>query len=149
MHSLLVLFAQRRQDPDFGPVELAMVAVYLGIFIVFIAGAWKMCEKAGEPGWSQIIPFYNIIVLGRMAGLSGLWIFLNFVPCIGIIANAMLNIKLAERFGKDAGFGVAAFFLPFICYPILGFGGAEYERPLTTREVLARKSGPPDFSNFR
>lgn len=149
MNSFLVLFAQRRQEAEFGPVELAMVAFYLGIIIVFIAGAWKMCEKAGEPGWSQLIPIYNLIVLGKMAGLSGLWIFLNFVPCIGIIANAMLNIKLAERFGKDAGFGVAAFFLPFICYPILGFGSAEYERPLTTRQMLERKNPPPDFGNFR
>jgi hypothetical protein len=33
---------------------------------------------------------------------------------------------IAERFGKDIGFAIGLFFLPFIFIPILGFGSAEY-----------------------
>lgn len=149
MNTCIALFAQRQQEMELGPIQLAIIAVELGLFVAMFAGMWKMCDKAGEPGWSQLIPIYNLIVLGRMAGVSGLMILLTFIPCIGLIPFLMLNVKLAERFGKDAGFGVAAFFLPFICYPILGFGDAQYERPLTARDVLDRRSGPPDFGNLR
>jgi hypothetical protein len=34
---------------------------------------------------------------------------------------------LAGRFGKGVGFVVGMIFLPFIFYPILGFGPAEYQ----------------------
>ena len=29
--------------------------------IAAIVGMWKMLEKAGEPGWAALIPFYNIL----------------------------------------------------------------------------------------
>ena len=28
--------------------------------IAAVVGMWKMLEKAGEPGWSALIPFYNM-----------------------------------------------------------------------------------------
>jgi hypothetical protein len=40
-------------------------------------------------------------------------------------------IALAEKFGKGAGFGIGLAFLPFIFYPILGFGSATYVGPKT------------------
>jgi len=127
----LLLFAQRRNN-DVDPVIFVIVGIiYLGIIAVFliptIAGMWKVNEKAGEPGWAAIVPIYNMIVAFRVAGMDPMWILVMFIPCFSIIPAVMLSIKTAEKFGKDAGFGVAMFFVPFICYPILGFGSAEYE----------------------
>jgi len=36
------------------------------------------------------------------------------------------GIAVAEKFGKDAGFGGGLTLLDFIFYPSLGFGGASY-----------------------
>lgn len=34
--------------------------VSLIIYIILVAGMWKMFEKAGIDGWKAIIPIYNI-----------------------------------------------------------------------------------------
>ena len=34
--------------------------VSLVIYIILVAGMWKMFEKAGIDGWKAIIPIYNI-----------------------------------------------------------------------------------------
>jgi hypothetical protein len=36
-------------------------------------------------------------------------------------------VAIAEKFGKGGGFAVGLIFLPFIFYPILGFGSATYK----------------------
>ncbi len=131
MSTSFALFAQRQPDPAESAAAMVVMAIYVVLIIVMIVANWKLNEKAGEPGWACLVPIYNVIVLGRMAGLTTLWIVLLFVPCVNIIALFMLNIKLAERFGKDAGFGIAMAFLPFICMPILAFGSARYEPPHT------------------
>ncbi len=130
MSTSFALLAQRQPDPMESGAGIVIMLVYFALIIVMIVANWMLNEKAGEPGWACLVPIYNVIVLGRMAGLTTLWIVLLFVPCANIIALFMLNIKLAERFGKDAGFGVAMAFLPFICMPILAFGSARYTPPL-------------------
>ena len=30
------------------------------IYVILVAGMWKMFEKAGIAGWKAIIPIYNI-----------------------------------------------------------------------------------------
>jgi len=46
---------------------------------------------------------------------------------VNIIAVFVVSIALAERYGKSAGFGVGLAILPFVFYPILGFGDAEFQ----------------------
>ena len=55
------------------------------------------------------------------------WIILFFIPFINAIASILVNLALAEKFGKGAGFAVGLIFLPFIFYPILAFGNATYK----------------------
>jgi hypothetical protein len=38
---------------------------------------------------------------------------------------------VATNFGKDAGFTVGLIFLPWIFFPILGYGQAVYQGPVT------------------
>jgi hypothetical protein len=39
----------------------------------------------------------------------------------------IVSIDVAKGFGKDVGFGIGLAFLPFIFYPILGFGSSQYQ----------------------
>lgn len=97
------------------------------VAIVLIASVWKVFSKAGEPGWAAIIPIYNTIVLLKIAGKPVWWILLMLIPLVNFIVLIVVMISLAERFGKGAGFGLGLALLPFIFYPLLGFGSATYQ----------------------
>jgi hypothetical protein len=102
-----------------------------GVFLIFvvpaIAGMWKIFEKAGQPGWAAVIPFYNMFVATQIAGRDILWFILLFVPCIGIVAAILIWMDLAKNFGKDPIWGIGIAFLPFIFLPLLGFSDAKYQ----------------------
>jgi hypothetical protein len=95
---------------------------------------WKVFQKAGEPGWAVIVPIYNFVVLLRIAGRPLWWILLYFIPVVSLIPSIMVPIDIAKRFGKGTGFGIGLLFLPFIFYPILGFGDATVEGVWTPDE---------------
>ncbi len=97
------------------------------IVILVIASIWKVFAKAGEPGWAAIVPIYNLVVLLKIAGKPIWWIILLIIPIVGFIMSIVIAVGLAERFGKGTGFGIGLALLPFIFYPILGFGDAEDE----------------------
>lgn len=101
--------------------------LYLAIIIVIIASVWKVYEKAGEPGWACIIPFYNVYILCKFTGVKYWWFI--FIPLLNIYLAVVTAIALARSFGKDTGFGIGLLFLGFIFYPILGFGDARYIGP--------------------
>ena len=100
--------------------------VELALGVLMIAGMWKVFTKAGKPGWAAIIPIYNIIVLLQVAGRPIWWIILYLIPIVNIIFAILVTVDIAKRFGKGGGFAVGMLFLPFIFYPILGFGDAQY-----------------------
>jgi hypothetical protein len=101
--------------------------IYLAILVVAAAGGWKVFTKAGHPGWAAIIPIYNIYILLKIAERPGWWLILYFIPIVGFVITIIVSIDIARNFGKGSGFGVGLAFLWFIFYPILGFGGAQYQ----------------------
>jgi hypothetical protein len=103
-----------------------VLIVELGLVALFVIGAWKVFEKAGQPGWGAIIPIYNVIVLLRITGKPLWWIILFFIPIVNFVVEILVSLELARRFGKGVGFGLGLAFLPFIFYPVLGFGDAQY-----------------------
>lgn len=104
-------------------------AFVLGIVVVSIAGSWKVFEKAGKPGWASLIPIYNAIVLLQIVGRPLWWIILYLIPIVDLIIAIVVMVDLARSFGKGAGFGIGLAFLPFIFFPILGLGNAQYVGP--------------------
>jgi hypothetical protein len=111
-------------------MDNAIIGVIYVAFVVFIiASVWKIFVKAGQPGWASIIPIYNTLIQLRIIARPWWWILLLLVPIVNIVILFMLSIELAKSFGKGSGFGVGLVFLPFIFYPILGFGSAQYVGP--------------------
>ncbi|TCD27881.1 hypothetical protein EZ456_08005 [Pedobacter psychrodurus] len=103
--------------------------IYLAIIVVAIAGMWKAFEKAGKPGWAAIIPIYNLIILLEIVGKPMIWILWLIIPCVNIVFAIWLYNLVSKSFGKSEGFTVGLVILPFIFWPILGFGDAKYLGP--------------------
>jgi hypothetical protein len=101
--------------------------ILLVVNLVVIIGIWKVFEKAGEPGWASLVPVYNLMVMARIAGQPEINGLLCFIPIVGIYFGAMLCIDLAQKFGKDAMYGIGLLLLGIIFFPMLGFGSAQYE----------------------
>jgi VIT1/CCC1 family predicted Fe2+/Mn2+ transporter len=54
---------------------------------------------------------------------------LLIIPIVGIIFALILSNDISKAFGRQLGTTLGLIFLPFIFYPILGFGSAQYQGP--------------------
>jgi len=108
-------------------VGVGLMICYLALVLLIIIGMWKVFEKAGKPGWAAIIPIYNVIVLLEIAGKPLWWFILMLIPFVNIVVIIIVYIALARNFGKGAGYAIGLLLLPFIFFPMLGFGDARYQ----------------------
>ncbi len=113
-----------------GGSAIVILIVELLFAVAATAGVWKTFTKAGEPGWAAIIPIYNLIVMVKIAGKPMWWVVLYFIPLVSLVPLFVVPIGIAQRFGKSAGFGIGLALLPFIFYPMLGFGDATAGAPV-------------------
>ena len=111
----------------------AFFFVFLVIGLVVVVGMWKTFDKAGQPGWAAIVPFYNLVVMFRIGGQSGwfaLSYLLNFIPIIGTLAFLGIiiwnHVNISKRFGQGVGFAIGLVLLAPIFWLILGFGSSKY-----------------------
>jgi hypothetical protein len=116
---------------DSGALGIGLIGgvVWLAIVVFLIASGWKIFTKAGKPGWAVIVPIYNIIVMLEIVGRPVWWILLLIIPFVNFIVGILVAVDLAKAFGKSVVFAVGLILLPFIFYPILGFGSATYSKP--------------------
>jgi hypothetical protein len=124
---LSVLFAQGN-DSGMGAGSILGILIYLALIILCIVGMWKVFEKAGQPGWGSVVPIYNLYLMLVIAGRPWWWIVLAFIPCVSLVL-LVIPFDIAKNFGKGAGYGIGLLLLPFIFYPLLGFGDDKY-RPV-------------------
>jgi hypothetical protein len=106
-----------------------IMAISLVIGLIALVAQWRIYQKAGRPGWAAIVPIYNFYVLLKIVGKPGWWLLLMLIPGVNIVFAIWTTNMLSKSFGKDVGFTLGLLFLPFIFYPILGFGSAKYEGP--------------------
>jgi len=106
---------------------MAAMIVWVAFAVLMIASMWKIFTKAGKPGWAAIIPIYNLIVLLEIAGKPIWWFVLMLIPFVNIVVFIMVLLSIARNFGKGVGFAIGMLLLPFIFYPMLGFGDARYQ----------------------
>ena len=110
-------------------IGVAMWILIVAITVLSLIGKWKMFSKAGVGGWESLIPIHSEVVALKLAGIETYWWFLNLIILFGIgpiVLAFWTNIELSKAFGKGVGFGILMTFFPYICFPILGFGKAEY-----------------------
>jgi uncharacterized membrane protein YhaH (DUF805 family) len=123
------LFAAEAEEVSGGSIgigESVLTLIYIAILVIFIIGTWKAFTKAGRPGWAILIPIYNKIVMLQIAGRPIWWILLFFIPIVNLVVAIIVSIDIAKAFGKGTGFGIGIAFLPFIFFPILGYGDSKY-----------------------
>jgi hypothetical protein len=106
---------------------LVVLLISLALVLVTVAGVWKTFTKADEPGWAAIVPIYNFYVMLKIGGNDWWWLLLFLVPLVNIYAQYRMFKGLAAAFGRGLGFTLGLFFLPFVFFPIIGFGDYEYE----------------------
>ena len=132
-----------------GTSALIVMSIFiLVIAILVIVAMWKIFQKAGEPGWKAIIPFYNSYTMYKIVwdtkffwinfGLGVLTGIINLLPPLAFIGyivsiatfviEVMLLNKLAKSFGHGTGFTIGLIFLPYVFFLILGFGSDEFIR---------------------
>lgn len=111
----------------------ALVIVYV-IAIVFciiaFVAMWKLFSKAGEAGWKCLIPIYNSYILFKIVYGNGLKFLLLLVPVLNVVIGIVFYFRLAQVYGKGAGFGFLTLLFPEICLPVLAFGKSEYQGPI-------------------
>ena len=100
----------------------------LVLLVLMLAGGWKTYQKANQPGWAFIIPFYNIWILTKITNNEWWWFVLTLIPLIQIVAIIKLYHDLSKSFAKGVGYTLGLLFLPFIFLPLLGFGDARYQQ---------------------
>jgi|JI10StandDraft_1071094.scaffolds.fasta_scaffold02720_7 hypothetical protein len=109
------------------------ILLYFAFIIFIIAGIWKTFEKANQPGWACLIPFYNYYIMAKIGDVKNWWLI--FIPIVNIYIVFVIMIAIAKSFGKDTAFGIGLVFLGFIFFPILGFGDAVYIGPNGNNEL--------------
>jgi len=128
--------------PAFG---LGAILFFVAIWLVCIAGVWKVFTKAGKPGWAAIIPIYNVIVLLEIVGKPIWWFLLILFPCTSFIFVIWTYNLLAKSFGKSEGFTVGLVLLNPIFMLILGFGDAVYLGPSAKEANINNRFGSGDY----
>lgn len=145
--------------------------IILGIAIIawaifYIIGVFKLFEKAGQPGWKAIIPYYNNWTLVEIVGLEWYWFLLLLVPTIlsllgldslvaignivNIVANVNIFYNLSKKFNKSTGWVVLSVFFGFITLPILGYSKTEVwnaAAPVTPNGLFDTKNASTAQSN--
>jgi hypothetical protein len=122
-------------DPSTG--SPALFAAFFGIMmipgliagVICAVGMWKIFEKAGKPGWASLIPIYNLIVLLEIIGKPMWWLLVIFFPCTTFIFLIWALNLLSKSFGQSEGFTIGLVILPYVFFPILGFGNYQYIGP--------------------
>lgn len=128
---------------------LACLIPIIIIWVIVIAGQWKVFTKAGKPGWACIIPFYNLIVILEIVGKPIWWFFLFLIPCVNIIFLVWTLNLVSKSFGQSEGFTVGLLLLGFIFWPILGFGNYPYLGPSAAEAGGIKPRDPFGPTNYQ
>ena len=105
-------------------------------WVASVVGMWKMFEKAGEPGWPALIPFYNYYKLCDIC-MKNPWYWLRMfvvvIPVFGWIAYLYFAYQMykavAVSYGKPEVYAWGLIFLSPVFFCMFGFGEADYYGP--------------------
>lgn len=130
MHIALELLPLMTSDNlgNSGATAGGLIGGFLG-YVLFVAAVWPFLNKAGQPGWTALIPFVAAFFIVRAAGLSAWWTLLYFVPIVNIVFAIIVALRLGKGFGHGAVFSVFLRWLfALIGYFILSYSSNTYDR---------------------
>jgi hypothetical protein len=105
--------------------KIMLLSLFIALLI--IVSQWVIFEKAGDSGWKSLIPIYNAYTLMEVSGCPGWWVVLLFIPVVNVVFFLLAMLSLAQKFGRGAAFGIGLWLLPMFFFPVLAFGGSQYE----------------------
>ncbi|TKK70769.1 hypothetical protein FC093_03485 [Ilyomonas limi] len=123
---------------------ILFVVAYFAYIIAMVVATWKIYEKAGQPGWAAIIPFYNIYILLKIVGKPAWWLLLLCIPVVNIVFGIWTYNILSKSFGKDE-LTTLLMFIFGIGILQLGFGDAQYQGPYGDPIAFQAYSGEHTF----
>ncbi len=135
------------------PIVFLVFLYVLGVMLVATAMVYV---KAGRPAWLSLVPLYSFVELLDIAGISVWWglvvpvlsavsiagLFVCADTTLGFCISFLLDgallvgvfgfmgylyYHLARSFGENGWYAVGYLFLPFIFFPLLGFGSAKFK----------------------
>lgn len=71
-----------------GGMLYTMILLAIAYFVLKIVANWKIFEKAGQPGWASIVPFYSNYIEFNIYWGNG-WLFL-----IPVVLSLLSGIPL-------------------------------------------------------
>ena len=97
-------------------------------YIIMAIGLWKMMEKAGEPGWVGLVPFYNQYKLCEKT-MNNPWywvrLFVVIIPIVGWFMYFYFAYQMgkatAKAYGQPEAWAWGYTFLAPVFYCITGF----------------------------
>jgi len=96
-------------------------------FILSVVGLWAIFQKAGYPGCSVLIPFYNFYIWLKIIKKPLWWYIFLLIPFINVFVILLMIVELAKCFGKyGLGPQALAVLFPFVYLPYLGFSPKEH-----------------------
>lgn len=123
-----------------------LVVLLVFIWLVPIAGKWKVYGKLGMPGWYSIVPVFadyklcervhrgdesKTFLMAYLIVLICSWAFC-WVDTVGwllalvqLVMNIIVLNDLSHAFGKETGYTIGLAIAGFIFWTILGFGSSE------------------------
>ncbi|GAA3013086.1 DUF5684 domain-containing protein [Microbacterium aurantiacum] len=105
-----------------------LIGGFIG-YVLFVAAVWPFLNKAGQPGWTALIPIVAAFFIVRAAGLSAWWTLLYLVPIVNIVFAIIVALRLGKGFGHGAVFSVFLLWLfALIGYFILSYSSNTYDR---------------------
>lgn len=125
-------------------VFLSVLAIL--IWLLPVAGKWKVYGKLGMPGWYSIIPVYadyklcervhrgdetRTFLMAYLIVLICSWAFC-WVDMVGVLlalAQLVMTIivlnDMSSAFGKETGYTIGLVIFGFVFWTMLGFGASE------------------------
>jgi hypothetical protein len=106
--------------------EILISLFFLLLTCFYVFCAWRNFEKAGQPGWAALIPFFITLVQLQIVQHPLWWLLLMLIPPVNLVLAVIIIFDLAKVFGKDSGFAFGLLFFAPIFVPILAFGTSVY-----------------------
>jgi signal peptidase I len=117
---------------------------YLVIFLIIssiptLIGLMKIFNKASQPSWAALIPFYNAWIWLKVIEKPVWWFIFILLPFINVFMLLLMLVETAKTFNKNQLWeqGLAAV-TPFYYLPYLGFSKSEKYQQKKERPIFKK-----------